>query len=64
MDRTTVTCTDTDVTVKADVLTRSDRFIKVVLDGSNEPIELYKDTPTARVYVGHIFGMEVTSEGD
>ena len=64
MNRTTVTCTDSENIVEADILDKSDRYLKVVIDGSNEPIELYKDTPTARVYVGYLFGMEFTSEGD
>ena len=63
MDRTKVTCTDTGSTVGADVLERSDKRLKVALDGATIAIELYKDTPNARIYVGHMFGMEFTSEG-
>ncbi len=64
MDKTTVTSTDSDLTVEADILNKSDRHLKVVIDGSNEPIDLYKDTPSARIYVGYLFGMEFTSTGD
>ena len=64
MDRTLVTCTETDNVVEADILNKSSRYLKVVIDGSNEPIELYKDTPNARIYVGYLFGMEFTSEGN
>lgn len=64
MDRTTVTCIDSDITVGADVLDKSDRFLKVAMDGTTTAIELYKDTPNDRVYIGYMFGMEFTSEGD
>jgi len=64
MDRISVTCTDTESTVKADVLEKSDRHIKVALDGSTIAVELYKDTPTARVYIGYMFGMEFTTTGE
>lgn len=64
MDRTTVTCIDSDITVEADVLDKSDRYLKVAMDGTTTAIELYKDTPNARIYIGYMFGMEFTSEGD
>lgn len=64
MDRTEVTCIDSDITVEADVLDKNDRYLKVAMDGTTTAIELYKNTPTARVYVGYMFGMEFTSEGN
>lgn len=64
MDRTFVTCTDTDSTVGADVLEKSDRYIKVALDGATIALKLFKDTPTTRVYVGCMFGMEFTTTGE
>lgn len=63
MDRTNVTCTDTESTVGADILNKNDRYLKVALDGATVAIELYKNTPSARIYVGFMFGMEFTSEG-
>lgn len=63
MDRTEVTCTDTGSIVGADILDKSDRHLKVALDGATIALELYKDTPNTRVYIGHMFGMEFTSEG-
>lgn len=64
MDRTTVTCTDNDKTVGADILSKNDRHMKVALDGTELALELYKATPQAAVYVGHLHGMEFISTGE
>lgn len=64
MDRTEVTCTDTDTTVGADILSKSDRVLKVVADGSTMSITLYKKTPTSTLYIGSVAGMEFTSTGE
>lgn len=63
MDRTNVTCTSTESIVGADILDRNDRYLKVALDGATIALELFKDTPNTRIYVGYMFGMEFTSEG-
>ena len=64
MDRTTITCTDTDMVVGADILDKSDRYLKVVADGSELSIVLRKNDPYDRFYVGTQAGFEFTSTGD
>ncbi len=64
MDRTTVTCTDTDKVVGADILDKSDRYLKVVVDGSELSLVLRKNDPYDRLYVGTQAGFEFTSTGD
>lgn len=62
-EKTTVTCTDTDKTVGADILAKSDRQLKVALDETDITITLFKQTPTQRLYVGKKLGLEFTSAG-
>lgn len=64
MDRTEVTCIDTGNTIGADVLEQSAMRIKVVIDGTDTAIQLYKETPTSLLYIGHAFGMEFTTTGE
>lgn len=64
MDRTTITCTDTEQTMGADILDKNDRRLTVAIDETYIKIVLYKDTPTQRVYVGKKSGLEFTSTGD
>ena len=64
MDRTEVTCTDTDNTIGADVLERSGRHLKVAIDGMMDSLTLTKGDPHDRYYVGTQAGFEFTSTGD
>lgn len=64
MDRTEVTCTDTGNTIGADILDKSDRYLKVVVDGSELPLILRKNDPHDRFYVGALADFEFTSTGD
>lgn len=64
MDRTTVTCTDTDSTVGADILDKSSRRLKVAIDGTQTSLTLTKGDPHDRFYVGTQAGFEFTSTGD
>lgn len=64
MKRTTVTCTDTDGSVGADILSRSDRTLKVALDGTSLTLVLKKRDPSHRYYVGSRNGLEFTSTGE
>ena len=62
--RTTVTRTDNDSIVGADVLEKSDRRLKVALDGTQITLTLRKDTPQKAVYVGSLHGLKFTSTGN
>lgn len=64
MDRTKITCTETDVTHVVDVLEQSDKRLKVVIDGTDVVILLYKNDPHDRYYVGNNSGLEFTSIGN
>lgn len=63
MDRTTITCTDTDQIMDADVLDKTSRRLKVAVDGSNMCITLTKNDPNDRYYIGTAAGYEFTSTG-
>ncbi len=64
MDRTTVTCTDTDMVVGADILDKSSRRLKVAVDGTQTSLTLTKNDPNDRLYIGTQAGFEFTSTGD
>ncbi len=64
MDRIKITCTDTEVTHEVDVLEKSDKRLKIVIDGTDVVILLYKNDPHDRVYVGNNAGLEFTSTGN
>lgn len=62
MEKVKITCSQTGVTVGADVLNRSDRSMRVALDGTNITLNLSrvdKSTP----YVGNHVGLEFTCNG-
>jgi hypothetical protein len=63
LTKTKVTCTDTGKTVIAEVLSKTDRTLKVVV-GVDNTIILSKKTPTDRYYIGSKFKMEFTSTGE
>ncbi|KKN24849.1 hypothetical protein LCGC14_0890890 [marine sediment metagenome] len=63
MDRTTVTCTDTNQTMGADILNKSDRRLTVAVDGTEMSIALTKRDPYDKYYVGTAAGFEFTSTG-
>ena len=64
MGRTTITCTDTDQVMGADVLDKTGRRLKVAVDGSNMSITLTKKDPHDRYYIGTAAGYEFTSTGE
>lgn len=64
MDRTIVTCTDTDNTVGADILSKTSRRLSVAVDGTQTSITLTKNDPNDRLYIGTQAGFEFTSTGD
>ncbi len=63
MDRTNIICTETEVMHEVDILEKSDKRLKVVIDGTDVVILLYKNDPHDHVYVGNNAGLEFTSVG-
>ena len=61
-----VTCSDTGQTVKADVLNKTAKSIKVALGmgGQSLTLTFKKNDPNDRYYVGNKFRMEFTTTGE
>ena len=57
MDMITITCTNNGKTKKAEVLNQNDKHMKVVLEGTQITIELYRDNLNIP-YKGHTAGLE------
>ena len=64
MQRTQVTCIDTEKTLDADILKKSSKLLEVAVDGSNLKLKLTKNTPDEKIYVGRMSGLEFTSTGE
>ena len=64
MELVEITCTDNNKTLKASVMKRSDRFLEVVVEGTNTKVVLSKKTPVDKVYIGRMAGLEFTSTGE
>ena len=65
MDRTIIISTNSGTNAPADILEKSDRFMKVVMVAMKDmPISMYKKDPNDAFYVGNAAGMEFTSTGD
>lgn len=62
MEQVKITSTETNKSVQADVLQRSDKSMRVALQGTTIVINLFR-TDTRRPYVGHMNGREYTSAG-
>ena len=62
MDTCKVTNTNNGRTVAADILQRSDKRIRVVLQGTDMTITMTRED-TRRPYVGRASGLEFTSMG-
>ena len=63
MDIVKLTCTENDRTLDASVLKKSDKFLEVVVEGTNSKVTLSKKTPADRVYIGKMAGLEFVSTG-
>tara|TARA_Y100000815_G_scaffold197359_1_gene180874 strand:+ start:490 stop:681 length:192 start_codon:yes stop_codon:yes gene_type:complete len=63
MDIVKLTCTENDRTLDASVLKKSDKFLEVVVEGTNSKVTLSKKTPNDRVYIGKMAGLEFVSTG-
>lgn len=57
-----VNCSDNGKTVEADILKKSEKSIRVALQGTNIVLNMTR-TDTRRPYVGHAAGMEFTTNG-
>jgi len=57
METITITCTNNGKTKEADVLTKTDKYMKVVLPGTQITIELFRDDLNSE-YTGHTAGLE------
>ena len=64
MELVQITCTDNNKTLKASVMKKSDRFLEVVVEGTNTKVILSKKTPVDKVYIGRMAGLEFTSTGE
>ena len=43
---------------------KSDRFLEVVVEGTNTKVILSKKTPVDKLYIGRMAGLEFTSTGE
>ena len=59
MEEIEITCTDNGKTKSADVLSRNDKHIKVVIKGTQIAIELFRQDVN-KPYIGHTAGLEFT----
>jgi hypothetical protein len=63
MELVKLTCTENNKTLDASVLKKSDRFLEVVVEGTDTKVTLAKKSPDERVYVGRMAGLEFISTG-
>jgi len=59
MEQIQITCTENGLVKTADVLSQSDKYMKVVVDGTQIAIELYR-SDVNKPYIGHTAGLEFT----
>ena len=57
METITLTCTNNGKTKEAEVLHRTDKYVKVVIPGTQIVIELFRDALNTE-YIGHTAGLE------
>lgn len=57
METIEITCTNNGKTKMAEVLNQNDKYIKVVLEGTQISIEMFRDTVN-KPYTGHTAGLE------
>ena len=60
--KTTITCTQTDRAVEADILEKTDKTMKVAVVGTNLVIFMKRDDIN-KVFVGNYKNLEFTSRG-
>ena len=59
MDQVEITCTENGKTKMADILSKNDKYMKVVFEETTITLELFR-TDVNRPYVGHKSGLEFT----
>lgn len=59
MENITITCTDNGKTKTAEVLSKTDKYMKVVVDGTTMTIELFRKDLN-KPYIGNKAGLEFT----
>lgn len=64
LPKTNVTCTESGVTVNADILAMTARYLKVVIELTESTVDMHKNAPSDAVFVGNSFGLEFTSTGE
>ena len=57
METITITCTNNDRTKEAEVLERNDKYMKVILEGTQITIEVFRQDVN-KAYTGHTAGLE------
>ena len=62
MEQIQLTCSNNGKTKTADVLSKSDKFLKVVVEGTTMTIELFR-SDVNKPYVGNKAGLEFTYGG-
>ena len=62
MEAIEIYCTDNDKTKTAEVLSRTDKYIKVVFEGTTMTLELSRKDLN-KPYVGNKAGLEFTYDG-
>ena len=59
METILITCTNNGQTKTAEVMQQNDKFMKVVLEGTQITLELFRQDVN-KPYVGHTAGLEFT----
>ena len=59
MEKIILACTSNGKTKTADVLTENDKYLKVVVEGTQIAIEMFRQDVN-KPYVGHTAGLEFT----
>tara|TARA_Y100001949_G_C15753310_1_gene228826 strand:- start:197 stop:391 length:195 start_codon:yes stop_codon:yes gene_type:complete len=59
MDQIEIRCTENGKTKTADVLSQSDKHLKVVVEGTQITIEMFR-SDVNKPYIGHKSGLEFT----
>ena len=57
MDNITITCNNNGKTKNAEILHRNDKYLKVVLEGTQITIALFREDVNMS-YIGHTAGLE------
>ena len=59
MDQVEITCTENGKTKMADILSKNDKYMKVVFEGTTITLELFR-ADVNKPYIGHKSGLEFT----